>query len=251
MRLIQGDCLEVMPKLIEEGIKVDLVLTDLPYGTTGCKWDTIIPFEVMWDYCSKISYETTPYLFFGFEPFTSKLITSNINHFKYNWIWHKNTATGFPFAKYQPLRNYEVISVFYRRHPTYNPIKEKRDASKESMQRYKYPLTGGRKGEVYDEFTPQKHYCDPNSCLPKLIKKFNTVPACNRYHSSQKPLELLEYLIKTYTNEEDLVLDFTMGSGSTGVACLQTNRNFIGIKKEQKYYDIAVERCKEYQTKLI
>ena len=250
IRLINGECITEMSKLAEEGIKVDMVLTDPPYGTTACKWDSIIPFDEMWDCLNQLTYETTPIVLFGSEPFSSNLRMSNIKNFKYDWIWYKNTASGFPFAKYQPLRNHEIISVFYRKRPTYNPIKEDRDETVLSKKRRQYKLCGNVKSEVYNLTNPS-HMLEEKS-YPKTIKRFKSVPnAKGRLHPSQKPTDLLEYLIQTYTNEDNTVLDFTMGSGSTGVACRNLNRNFIGIEMEEKYYEIAKERLNETQTRLI
>jgi site-specific DNA-methyltransferase (adenine-specific) len=169
---------------------------------------------------------------------------SNIGQFKYDWIWYKNTASGFPFAKYQPLRNHEIISVFYKKRPYYNPIKEERDATLESKKRMTYKFNGNHKTDVYD-LNSVEHNLD-NKSYPKTIKRFKSVPnSKGRLHPTQKPVALLKYLIKTYTKENDTVLDFTMGSGSTGVACMETNRNFIGIELEPKYYEIAEQRINE------
>lgn len=250
-KLIQGDCIEEMQKLIEKGVKVDLILTDPPYGTTACKWDSIIPFKEMWECINGLSYDTTPTLLFGSEPYSSNLRMSNIKNYKYDWIWYKNTASGFPFAKYQPLRNHEIISVFYNKRPFYNPIKEERDVDEKNKSRYNYKFQGDHPSEVY-ELDNRDHFLDKDLSYPKTIKRFNSVPnSRGRLHPSQKPVDLLEYLIRTYTKENDTVLDFTMGSGSTGVACLQTNRNFIGIELEPKYYEIAKKRCRNNQRKLI
>ena len=255
VKLIQGDCLEEMLKLANDGVKVDLVLTDPPYGTTSCKWDNIIPFKEMWDCLDKLTYENTPIVLFGSEPFSSNLRMSNIKNYKYDWIWKKNQCSGFMFAKKQPLRNYENVMVFYDKQCTYNPIKEKRDEKPSSISRRKYMMSGCEwSGGIYGDFISikEKKFVS-DLCYPKQIKSFETVHTSKRLHSSQKPVELLEYLIKTYTNEDDLVLDFTMGSGSTGVACVNTNRNFIGIELDENYYKIAQERINETkkQTKLM
>lgn len=241
MRLICGDCLTELPKLINEEIKVNLVLTDLPYGTTKCKWDSIISFDEMWEYIDKITYENSAILLFGSEPFSSYLRTSNIKYYKYDWVWDKIVRTGHLNAKKQPLRRYENISVFYKKQPTYNPQKWEG----------KEPIHNHRHSEVIENNSVyNKHYLSK----PKFTKmkyptniisvnaKSKECNGLNRVHPTQKPVELLEYFIKTYTNEEDIVLDFTMGSGSTAIACKNLNRDFIGIELDEKYYKIANER---------
>ena len=193
IRLIQGDCLEVMKELINDGVKVNLILTDPPYGTTACKWDTIIPFDEMWECIHGLSEETTPIVLFGSEPFSSNLRMSNIKEFRYDWIWHKNLPSGFAFAKYQPMRNSENISVFYKEKPKYYPIKEMRDMNEKSMNRIKYKINCGGvgNGEVYGGSNKDEK---SNKLLtdlryPTTIKKFNCVPnSKGRLHPSQKPI---------------------------------------------------------------
>ena len=246
VKLIQGDCLEEMPKLANDGVKVDLVLTDPPYGTTSCKWDNIIPFEPMWDCLNQLTYDKTPMVLFGSEPFSSNLRRSNIKNYKYDWIWEKEQGVGFQLVKYRPLIKQENISVFCKKTPNYSPqmikrdkptvIKRKANSNNNSLSS---PLKySNERISIYDEKYPTN------------ILKFNRDRGL---HPTQKPVKLLEYLIKTYTNEDDLVLDFTMGSGSTGVACVNTNRNFIGIELDENYYKIAQERINETkkQTKLM
>ena len=249
--LIHGDCIEEMQKLIDKETKVDLILTDPPYGTTSCKWDSVIPFDKMWECINKLSYGATPSVLFGSEPFSSHLRMSNIKNYKYDWIWDKGFGSNFTIAKYQPMCSYEIISVFYKKQCNYYPIKWKQ--TKKELVRNRAKTS--RNMSIGTEKKYEYQYKDDGTRYPLRILRINgsanETQRAKRVHPTQKPVKLLEYLIKTYTNEEDLVLDFTMGSGSTGVACLQTNRNFIGIEKEQKYYDIAVERCKEYQSKLI
>ena len=250
VKLFQGDCLEVMPKLADDGVKVDLVLTDVPYGTTQCKWDNIIPFDEMWDCLDKLTYENTPIVLFGSEPFSSNLRMSNIKNYKYDWIWQKPRGTGHLNAKKQPLRDIENIMVFYAKQPLYNPQFSKGEP---------YSRKGGKstkvkeKGDtVYGKFKQGAEVCNDNTGFryPKQVLNFGVVER-GTVHPTQKPVKLLEYLIETYTKENDTVIDFTMGSGSTGVACLQTNRNFIGIELDETYFKIAQERCKEYQSKLM
>ena len=238
-KLINGDCIKEMQKLIDDGVKVDMVLTDPPYGTTACKWDSIIPFEPMWKCLEGLCYNTTPILLFGTEPFSSNLRMSNIKKYRYDWIWQKSRFTNFLFVKKQPAKITENISVFYKNQPNYIPQMEKEKP-------YTRKATG--KPKTYDLMNnPAKDKGKINKSglrYPKNILKFKFHNVGN-YHPTQKPVPLLEYLIKTYTNEGDIVLDFTMGSGSTGVACLQTNRNFIGIELDKEYYEIAKKRINE------
>lgn len=242
-KLIQGDCLNVMQDLIDDGVKVDLVLTDPPYGTTACKWDTIIPFDKMWECLNGLTYDNTPIVLFGSEPFSSHLRLSNIKNYRYDWIWNKVRGSNFLNANRTPLPSHELISVFYKKMPLYNPQKRKVGV------KYDKPITSTLTHNTYGDVKERTPYIDDGTRYPLSII------TCNKYkseannttsnHPTQKPVKLLEYLIKTYTNEDSLVLDFTMGSGSTGVACMETNRNFIGIELDKKYYDIAKQRINE------
>jgi|TARA_R110002153_G_C13144063_1_gene481264 site-specific DNA-methyltransferase (adenine-specific) len=243
VELYKGDCLEVM-KTIESG-SIDAIITDPPYGTTACKWDSVIDFKLMWEQLNRIIKPNGAIVLFGSEPFSSALRMSNIKNYKYDWVWYKNAVSGFANAKRQPMRNHELISVFYNKQCKYYPIKETRDLSKKSIERHKYNFntTTEIKSNVYGEMKRIKN--KPNDlCYPKTIKKFNCIVnnSKQRVHPTQKPILLMEYLIKTYTNENETVLDFTMGSGSTGVACVNTKRNFIGIEMDAKYFDIATKR---------
>lgn len=248
MRLIHDDCINAMNELINDDVRVDLVLTDLPYGTTQCKWDNIISFDNMWSCLSKLCDDTTPFIFFGNEPFSSFLRLSNIDNYKYDLMWDKEVRTGHLNAKKQPLRQFENIMVFYNKQPTYNPImwigKEENHPHKTSK---KTTNVYGKHYEVPTKLTKEKY---PTNII-RVNARSNECNNTKRVHPTQKPVELLEYLIKTYTNENDVVLDFTMGSGSTGVACLQTGRDFIGIELDEEYYKIAEKRCSVYQSKLI
>lgn len=243
-KLYQGDCLEVMDKLIENGAKVDAVICDPPYGTTACKWDNIIPFDEMWKRLEKLTKETTPILLFGAEPFSSKLRMSNIKNYKYDWYWHKNKPSGVFVAKKQPLKAIETISVFYKKQCLYNPQMIKRTEeelmrlSKQSVYTSGSPTDGRKWGKTANRNDNKLKY-PTNTLNYKVV--FNRSKE-KTSHPTQKPVDLLEYLIKTYTNEGDLVLDFTMGSGSTGVACLNTNRRFIGIELNEDYFNITKER---------
>ena len=232
-KLYNGDCLEIMDRLIEEGVKVDCILTDPPYGTTACKWDTIIPFDDMWERLNKLIKSNGTIALFGSEPFSSALRMSNVKNYKYDWIWEKEMGTGHLNAKKQPLRNSENISIFYKKQPLYKPQFEKGSPYKAFT------------GKVPENYNRSKKVETINNGFryPKTIVKFKTQR--EGFHPTQKPVDLLEYLIKTYTNENELVLDFTMGSGSTGVACMNTNRKFIGIELDNNYFDIASKRIEE------
>ena len=248
IRLIQGDCIKAMHDLINENIKVDLVLTDLPYGTTQCRWDTIIPFTDMWDCLKELTLPTTPVIFFGNEPFSSYLRLSNIKDYKYDVVWDKIVRTGHLNAKKQMLRQFENIMIFYNKQCTYNPIMwEGKEENHPHKTTKKTTNVYGSHHEVPTRLTKMKY---PSNII-HVNARSNECNNTKRVHPTQKPVELLEYLIKTYSNENDLVLDFTMGSGSTGVACQNTNRDFIGIELDKDYYSIAVERVNNVQSKLI
>ncbi len=251
VKLIQGDCLEEMQKLIDKGVKVDLVLTDPPYGKTNCKWDTIISFDEMWECINNLIKDTTPCLLFGTEPFSSHLRLSNLKNYKYDWIWNKEVGTAILNRKYQPLNDYEIISVFYKKAGQYYPIMRKIEKLRS------FSVVKASKSNVYGQLKRDTNYEDSGFRFPKRIITVNCQKKecnnTNRFHPTQKPIELLEYLIRTDTKENDTILDFTMGSGSTGVACVNTNRNFIGIELDENYYNIAQERINETkkQTKLM
>ena len=231
-----GDCLELM-KNIPDG-SVDLVLTDPPYGTTACKWDSVIPFEPMWEQLNRIIKPNGAICLFGSEPFSSALRMSNIKNFKYDWIWDKvNRYTGYGSCKYCPLKRYEIISVFYKSKPTYNP---------QMMVGKPYKKTGDYSSKVYGTGKIKKHGENNGDRYPFNILQYKGDDKKNGFlHPTQKPIDLLEYLIRTYTNDGETVLDFTMGSGSTGVACVNTNRNFIGIELDEGYFNIAKERIEK------
>ncbi len=239
--LIKGDCLEVMSELADMGIKVDMVLTDPPYGTTACKWDSIIPFQPMWECLRGLRNDNTPIVLFGSEPFSSMLRCSNIKEFKYDWVWHKSKASNFLLAKKQPLKKHEVISVFYPH--AYHPIK----TQGVPYNKGKRKNVDGVATEVYNKIPNCGKYeiKSDGDRYPTSIQYFVTAEQEGKHHPTQKPVALLEYLIKTYTNDGDLVLDFTAGSFSTAIACLNTNRRFIGIELDEKYYKIGIERVKK------
>lgn len=245
--LYQGDCLEIMQQIPDKS--VDMVLCDLPYGTTACKWDVVIPFEPLWEYYKRVAKDNAAIVLFASQPFTTDMANSNRKWFRYEWVWEKTIATGFGNCNRMPMKQHENILVFYKKLPTYNP-----------------------------QFTPGQPYTDKRNVTHRsgeailnanssLSKKIPIINEGKRYptsvirfsnanndtdHPTQKPVPLLEYLIKTYTNEGDLVLDNTMGSGSTGVACRHTNRRFIGIEKDPHYFEIAKKRIEAtgYQTNL-
>jgi len=234
MKLIQGDCLEVMKKIPDKSI--DMILCDLPYGTTACKWDVIIPFEPLWKEYKRIIKDRGCIALFGSEPFSSYLRMSNIKQYKYDWIWKKERGVGFQIAKYRPMLETENISIFSKGTLNYHPQMILLDKpKKESFARTKSgssPLAHLNKGE---RIATHRY--------PKSIIEIKR--ETRKIHPTQKPVALLEYLIKTYTLEGETVLDNCMGSGSTGVACINTNRNFIGIEKDAEYFKIAKKRIKE------
>ncbi len=241
MKLINDDCLIAM-KDIPDG-SVDLVLTDPPYGTTACKWDSVIPFEPMWEQLKRIIKPNGAIALFGSEPFSSALRMSNIKQFKYDWVWQKTTAANIALANKQPLKYHEIISVFYGNQPTYNKQMIPRDAlGKKRLQNKNNPIRF--KGNSIQGVKESKDYdinrYDPDLKNPSTIIKFKINRG--KVHPTQKPVALLEYLIKTYTLENETVLDFTMGSGSTGVAAKNLNRRFIGIEKDVEYFNIAKNR---------
>ena len=241
MKLYNADCLSILPSLADDSI--DLILTDPPYGTTQCKWDSIIPFEPMWNELKRIIKDNGCIALFGSEPFSSALRMSNIKQFKYDWIWHKNLKTGFLNAKKIPMLNFELISIFYKIQCKYFPIKELRTTVKAGNK--KHSTATDNYGDYSKEFKDnQSNFIYPS----RLIENIKCVHNSSRNkvkHPTQKPVALLEYLIKTYTNENDTVLDFTMGSGSTGVAAKNLNREFIGIELDKKYFEIASNRINE------
>lgn len=231
VKTILGDCLEVLPTI--EDNSVDMLLVDLPYGTTACKWDSVIPLDKLWKQYNRVCKKNAAMVFTSMQPFTTILAASNIDNLRYEWIWEKPQGTNPMNVKIMPLKSHENILVFYREKPTYNP-----------QMWYSTPYSGfssdtAKIGEVYGN-AESKHRDNPQgSRYPKTVIKHKQEKG---YHPTQKPVGLMEYLIKTYTNEWDVVLDNTMGSGTTGVACVHTNREFIGIEKEEKYFKIAEKR---------
>ena len=294
-KLYHGDCLEVMDKLIEAGVKVDAIITDTQYGTTGCKWDSVIQFnryivikegksdkilyehefilrrlkeginmkevekewkenskEGMWEKINKLIKPNGAICLFSIEPFGSLLRASNIKNYRYDWQWFKSKSGNFMMANKQPHKRVEYINVFYSKQPTYNPLKIKNPNGEEMRSKYKPSKQKDKyigQVSVNDEYTKYSENYEGDKLLPISLLKFKNVN--KPLHPTQKPVDLLEYLIKNYTNEGELVLDFTMGSGSTGVACLNTNRRFIGIELDEKYFNIAKERIEEAKNNQI
>ena len=222
---------------------IDLILCDLPYGTTKCKWDTIIPFEELWNCYNRIIKDNGVIALFGQEPFSSILRTSNFKNYKYDWYWRKSKPLGFPNAKKMPLKDIEVISIFYKKQPTYNP---------QGLQPYNKvinrPKSMTEKGNHISAYNggalKQETYVREFTNYPRQVLEFGVEGKC--IHPTQKPVELLEYLIKTYSNDGQTVLDNCMGVASTGIACMNTNRNFIGIELDDTYFDNGLTRINTY-----
>ncbi len=219
IKLYKGDCLEIMKQLHNENIVVDLIITDPPYGTTACKWDSIIPFDKMWSAINNLIKPNAAVLLFGQTPFDKVLGVSNISRLKYEWIWLKSQGTGFLNAKKAPLKVTENILVFYESLPTYNPI-----------MRFGFKPYIVKSGNASKNYKEQKQVITKSNGERYPLNLLEFAKDKRKYHPTQKPVALLEYLIKTYTNEGETVLDFTMGSGTTGVACQNINRSFIGIE---------------------
>jgi len=240
IKFIHGDCLEEMPKLADKSI--DMILCDLPYGTTACKWDIVIPFDKLWEQYNRIIKPKKCIALFGSEPFSSSLRYSNLENYKYDWYWNKGKAGNFVQAKRMPLKLIECISIFSTggKMPEYFPIE---------IDRIK-PITRGvpsESGQIknLNAAIPSRNKYAETYFTKKPTTLVNFGCVRKTIHPTQKPVALMEYLINTYTNEGETVLDNCMGSGSTGVACINTNRNFIGIEKEEKYFNIAKKRIEE------
>ena len=240
LQLYNADCLEIMSQLEENSI--DFILCDLPYGmlkSDTLTWDNVIPFDKLWEQYNRVLKDTGCVALFSSGLFTVDLINSNRKDFKYKLIWEKNVPTGMASAKYRPMKYYEEICIFYKKQPVYNPIMKPREGKGKAC--YNYDHYCGDSNHL--KLNKQKKKYDPDWVQPSDVLKFNVVPNRNgKLHPTQKPVELLEYLIKTFTNEGDTVLDNCMGSGSTGEACNNTNRNFIGIELDKNYFEIASKR---------
>lgn len=241
-KIYNMDCLEGMKNIDDKSI--DMILCDLPYGTTACKWDTIIPFKPLWEQYERIIKDNGAIVLFGSQPFTSNLVMSNPKLFRYEWVWEKNKPSNFMLANKQPMKYHENIMVFYKKQPTYN--KQLIPRSESGKQRTKYK-TDRTESEHYFLEKKEIDY-NPDLKNPSTILKVNTVYQNTNLHPTQKPIELFEHFIKTYTNEGETVLDNCMGSGTTAIACINTNRNYIGFEKDITYFEIAKKRIEQNAT---
>ena len=240
-KIYNEDCLVGMKDIPDNSI--DCVICDLPYNITKLSWDILIPFDKLWDQYNRIIKPTGNIILFSSGMFTYKLIESNIKNFRYKLIWKKNVPTGMSSAKYRPMKYYEEICVFGNSKATYNPIMKERVGIGKAC--YNYDHYCGDSNHL--QFNKQKKRYDPDWVQPSDVLEFNVVPNRNgKLHPTQKPVELVEYLIKTYSNERDIVLDNCMGSGTTAIAAINTNRNFIGFELDKNYFDIANERISEH-----
>jgi len=244
---VNADCFDVFPFIDDKSI--DAIICDLPYGTTQIKWDTILPFDKLWEQYERIIKPNGAIILTASQPFTSALVMSNPKLFRYEWIYEKGQGTNYALSKKQPIKNHENILVFYKSQPTYNPIMVSK--SDETLKRAKRNHYSNDIDSEHKTILVRRGDCDNNEMgYPKTVQYFkgerNNQFKTNVFHPTQKPVLLMEYLIKTYTNEGDMVLDNCMGSGTTNLACIKLNRKSIGIEKEKQYYDVAVRRASEY-----
>ena len=230
------DCLEGMKRIPDKS--VDMILCDLPYGTTRNKWDEVIPFGLLWEQYERVIKDNGAIALFGSQPFTTALNNSNRKLYRYEWIWIKNNSTGFQLANKRPMKKHEIISVFYDKQPTYNP---------QGLQPYGKVNKRGSMGNNWDEMSSNQ-YMQKYTNYPTQLLEYSYDK--EKMHPTQKPVALCEYMIKTYTNEGETVLDNCMGSGTTAIACLNTNRNFIGFELDKEYFDIANERIDKHKQEL-
>lgn len=243
----QGDCLELMRDLPDAS--VDLILCDLPYGTTACKWDKELPLPELWANYRRILKPNGAAVLTAMNPFAARLIVSNHEWFRYEWVWEKTSAKGHMSAALRPLRAHELVLVFSPKQPTYNPQKWKIEEAKRTKRK---TLTMTGSVGVYGVEQKQRKL-DDGSRFPRSVVKFGNAPskiATRNFHPTQKPVALMEYLIRTYTNGGDVVMDNCMGSGTTGVACMNTGRHFIGFEKDPVYFELAKQRVLEAKDKI-
>ena len=236
-KIYNEDCLIGMQRIPDKSI--DAIICDLPYGTTKCKWDSIIPFDKFWEQYNRIIKDNGAIVLFGREPFSSKVRLSNENNYRYDWIWEKSKATNFLFAKQMPLIAHEDIMIFYNKLPTYNPQKTKGKPYNKGIEKRNEIEAVGKIGNgnlIINESGDRN---------PRSVIYFRTAESEGKFHPTQKPISLIEYLILTYSNENDIVLDNTFGSCTTGIACINTNRNFIGIENNMDYFNISLKRVEE------
>ncbi|MBI0097267.1 MULTISPECIES: site-specific DNA-methyltransferase [unclassified Snodgrassella] len=229
MRLFNGDCLNELQHLPDASI--DLIIADPPYGITNCEWDKVIPFKRLWKELHRVAKDSAAIVIFGIEPFSSHLRVSNLDYYRYDLIYEKPSATGFLNANRQPMRAHENISVFYRKQPTYNP-------QKTSGHIRKVCSRNSANSNLYGKAEKAVKY-DSTERYPRSVLVFSSDKQTNALHPTQKPIELLQYLIKTFSNPGDTVLDFTMGSGSTGAAALMLDRDFVGIEQDPRFFKTA------------
>ena len=236
-QIIFGNCLEIMKEIPDNSI--DMILCDLPYGTTACKWDIIIPFEDLWNQYNRIAKENAAIVLTAAQPFTSLLVASNINMFRYEWIWEKPQGTNPLNAKVMPLKSHENVLVFSKKRPKYFPQMEEGKPYSGFVSK-----DGATIGEVYAN-QKSMHKENHGTRYPKTIRRFKQEKGL---HPTQKPVDLFEYMIRTYTQEGDLVLDNCIGSGTTAIAAIKSKRDYIGVEKEDKYYRICVDRIDKYNS---
>jgi site-specific DNA-methyltransferase (adenine-specific) len=243
-RIYQHDCIEGMRMIPDKS--VDMILCDLPYGTTACKWDTIIPFDLMWEQYERIIKDNGAIVLTASQPFTSALVMSNPKLFKYEWIWEKNRGSNFATVKYMPMKEHESVLVFYKKKPTYNEKKIPRSEQGRGRVQRKYIPNNKGKREVYNGLEVKEHgEMDKDWRCARSIVKHNVEVGL---HPTQKPVSLFQELIEIYTNEDDIVLDNCMGSGTTAVASVKTNRRFIGFETEREYVEIANKRLDDLEV---
>ncbi len=245
IELMHGDCLEEMKKIPDSS--VDMILCDLPYGTTSCEWDSALPFDALWSEYRRITKTDAAIVLTASQPFTTALIASNMREFRYCWVWEKDAGSNFANVKYQPMKEHEDVCVFYRKTPVYNPQMQERTGSRKGRETT--TIDSGRMESVYGTQEGRGKLPVAPLRYPRSIQRFNRERGL---HPTQKPIPLMEYMVRTYTNEGDTVLDNCMGSGTAGVACANTGRKFIGIERDEKYFDIASNRISDaFENRLI